>query len=132
MLIGCCSPSARSSPPGDAVTTAPKQGPARPEPARTQTPVLVVIARLLDRIGKGIRGAPRDALVADVAPPEIRGACYGLRQSMDTVGAVAGPVAAMLLMFWFADRIRAVLWFAVLPSLMVIALWCSRFMSRRA
>jgi len=87
-----------------------------------QTPLLAVIARLLDRIGKGIRGAPRDALVADVAPPEIRGACFGLRQSMDTVGAVGGPVAAMLLMFWFADRIRAVLWFAVLPSLMVIAL----------
>jgi MFS family permease len=87
-----------------------------------QTPLLVIVARLLDRIGKGIRGAPRDALVADVAPPEIRGACYGLRQSMDTVGAVGGPVAAMLLMLWFADHIRAVLWFAVLPSLMVIAL----------
>lgn len=87
-----------------------------------QTPVLVITARLLDRIGKGIRGAPRDALVADVAPADIRGACYGLRQSMDTVGAVCGPLAAMALMFWFADHIRAVLWFAVLPSLIVITL----------
>lgn len=87
-----------------------------------QSPALVIAARMLDRVGKGIRGAPRDALVADIAPAQIRGACYGLRQSMDTVGAVGGPLAAMLLMVWFADHIRAVLWFAVMPSLVVIAL----------
>lgn len=86
------------------------------------TPVMVVAARLIDRLGKGIRGAPRDALVADVAPPEIRGACFGLRQSMDTIGAFAGPLAAILLMLWFHDDIRAVLWFAVVPAFIAVGL----------
>ncbi|KVW81395.1 MFS transporter [Burkholderia ubonensis] len=86
------------------------------------TPAVVVTARLLDRVGKGIRGAPRDALVADVAPPEIRGACFGLRQSMDTIGAFLGPTLAIALMFWFADHIRTVLWFAVVPALIAIGL----------
>ncbi|KVW48241.1 MFS transporter [Burkholderia ubonensis] len=84
-------------------------------------PGLVIAARLVDRFGKGIRGAPRDALVADVAPPEIRGACYGLRQSMDTVGAVGGPLLAIALMFVFADHIRAVLWFASIPAFATLA-----------
>lgn len=82
----------------------------------------VFIARFLDRIGKGIRGAPRDALVADVAPPAIRGTCFGLRQSMDTVGALLGPLLAMMLMVWFANDIQQVLWFAVLPALITILL----------
>jgi MFS family permease len=82
----------------------------------------VFIARFLDRIGKGIRGAPRDALVADVAPPEIRGACFGLRQSMDTIGAVLGPLLAMLLMVCLANNIKLVLWFAVLPAFLTIVL----------
>ena len=82
----------------------------------------VTTARLLDRFGKGIRGAPRDALLGDLAPPSIRGACFGLRQSMDTVGAVLGPLAAVALMWALADDIRAVLWFAVLPGLVSIAL----------
>jgi MFS family permease len=86
------------------------------------TPALVVTARLLDRVGKGIRGAPRDALVADVAPPEIRGACFGLRQSMDTIGAFVGPLLAIGLMLWFSDHIRTVLWFAVVPAVIAIAL----------
>lgn len=86
------------------------------------TPTVVVTARLLDRVGKGIRGAPRDALVADVAPPEIRGACFGLRQSMDTIGAFLGPSLAIVLMFWFADHIRTVLWFAVVPAFVAIGL----------
>ncbi|MBY4695076.1 MFS transporter [Burkholderia latens] len=86
------------------------------------TPGVVVTARLLDRVGKGIRGAPRDALVADVAPPEIRGACFGLRQSMDTVGAFLGPLLAIGLMLWFGDRIRTVLWFAAVPAFIAIAL----------
>lgn len=85
-------------------------------------PALVVTARLLDRVGKGIRGAPRDALMADVAPPEIRGACFGLRQSMDTIGAFLGPLLAIALMFWFADHIRTVLWFAVVPAFVAIGL----------
>ncbi|HHT8903431.1 MFS transporter [Burkholderia cenocepacia] len=84
------------------------------------TPAVVVTARLLDRVGKGIRGAPRDAMVADVAPPEIRGACFGLRQSMDTIGAFLGPSLAIVLMFWFADHIRTVMWFAVVPTFIAI------------
>ncbi|GAB3626409.1 MFS transporter [Pandoraea terrae] len=86
------------------------------------TPAVVATARMLDRVGKGIRGAPRDALVADVAPAEIRGACFGLRQSMDTIGAFVGPLLAIGLMFWFADHIRAVLWFAVVPAFIAVAL----------
>jgi MFS family permease len=82
---------------------------------------LVLVARFLDRIGKGLRGAPRDALVADVTPPGIRGAAFGLRQSLDTVGAVLGPAAAIGLMFLFADNIRAVLWFAVIPAVLAVA-----------
>jgi MFS family permease len=82
----------------------------------------VVTARLLDRVGKGIRGAPRDALVADVSPPEIRGACFGLRQSMDTIGAFIGPLIAIVLMFCFANHIRTVLWFAVVPAFIAIGL----------
>ena len=86
------------------------------------SPVMVAVARLLDRVGKGIRGAPRDAMVADVAPASIRGACFGLRQSMDTVGAFLGPILAMGLMLVFGGNIRAVLWFAVLPACVVIGL----------
>ncbi|MEX3985296.1 MFS transporter [Paraburkholderia sp. EG287A] len=86
------------------------------------TPGIVAAARLIDRVGKGIRGAPRDALVADAAPPEIRGACFGLRQSMDTIGAFAGPLAAIVLMFWFSGHIRTVLWFAVVPAFIAVGL----------
>jgi MFS family permease len=82
----------------------------------------VFIARFLDRIGKGIRGAPRDALVADVAPPAIRGACFGLRQSMDTVGAFLGPSLAILLMVWLANDIKQVLWLAVIPAFITVLL----------
>ncbi|MCC6561122.1 MAG: MFS transporter [Xanthomonadales bacterium] len=80
---------------------------------------LVLGARLLDRLGKGIRGAPRDALIADVTPPEQRGAAYGLRQSLDTVGAVLGPLAAMALMLWLLDA-RTALWFAAIPGLLAV------------
>ncbi|WP_250481971.1 MFS transporter [Caballeronia sp. NCTM5] len=85
-----------------------------------ETPALVVAARLVDRFGKGIRGAPRDALVADVAPPEIRGAAFGLRQSMDTIGAFAGPLLAIVLMLAFSDHIRTVLWFATVPAFIAV------------
>jgi MFS family permease len=81
---------------------------------------LVLGARFLDRIGKGIRGAPRDALIADVTPAEQRGAAYGLRQAMDTVGAVLGPLAAIGLMFLFLDDIRLVLWIAVIPAILAV------------
>ncbi len=81
---------------------------------------LVLAARCLDRIGKGIRGAPRDALLAGIAPAHLRGACFGLRQSLDTVGATAGPLLAILLMALLAGDIRAVLWFAVLPAWLAV------------
>ncbi len=76
----------------------------------------VFAARFMDRIGKGIRGAPRDALIADLTPPEIRGAAYGLRQSLDTVGAFIGPLLAIGLMVLWAGDFRAVFWFAVIPA----------------
>ncbi|AOX99817.1 MFS transporter [Jeongeupia sp. USM3] len=82
----------------------------------------VFTARFLDRIGKGIRGAPRDALVADVAPAEIRGACFGLRQSMDTIGAFLGPLLAIALMLVLGGQIQWVLWFAVIPAFIAVAL----------
>ena len=81
----------------------------------------VLAARFIDRIGKGIRGAPRDALVADVTAPEQRGAAYGLRQSMDTVGAFAGPLIAIGLMAGLAFDIRAVFWVACIPALLAVA-----------
>jgi len=79
-------------------------------------------ARFVDRVGKGIRGAPRDALVADLVAPELRGAAYGLRQALDTVGACLGPLLAVAFMAWLAGDIRAVLWVAVLPGAMAVAL----------
>lgn len=76
----------------------------------------VLGARFIDRIGKGIRGAPRDAMIADETPPELRGRAFGLRQSMDTVGAFIAPLAAIGLMIWFRNDIRAVFWVAVIPA----------------
>lgn len=82
----------------------------------------VLIARFVDRIGKGIRGAPRDALVADCSPPEVRGAAYGLRQSLDTVGALLGPLIAIGLMTILANDVRTVFWIAALPAFAAVAL----------
>lgn len=82
----------------------------------------VFAARFIDRIGKGIRGAPRDALVAEIAPFKLRGAAYGLRQSLDSAGAFIGPLAAVAFMMWFAGNIRAVLWIAVVPAFIAVAL----------
>lgn len=79
-------------------------------------------ARFVDRVGKGIRGAPRDALVADISPPQLRGAAYGLRQALDSLGACLGPLLAVGCMIWFANDIRAVLWVAVLPAFIAVAL----------
>jgi MFS family permease len=81
---------------------------------------LVFGARFIDRIGKGIRGAPRDALVADITPARLRGAAYGLRQALDSVGALLGPVAAIALMALYAGDLRAVLWIAVLPATLAV------------
>ena len=82
----------------------------------------IVAARIVDRIGKGIRGAPRDALVGDLAPPHLRGASYGLRQSLDTVGAFAGPLLGILLMALTLDNFRLVFWIAVAPAFVALAL----------
>src|SRR2546427_1549671 len=82
----------------------------------------VLVARFVDRIGKGIRGAPRDALVGDLAPPALRGACYGLRQSLDTVGAFAGPLVASALMAVTLDDFRLVFWVAVIPAFLAVGI----------
>ncbi len=82
----------------------------------------LVAARFVDRLGKGIRGAPRDALVADLAPAELRGAAFGLRQSLDTIGAFLGPALAILLMWRSHDDFKLVFWIAVLPAFLAVAL----------
>lgn len=83
---------------------------------------MVLSARFLDRIGKGIRGAPRDALLADITPPAIRGAAFGLRQSLDTVGAFVGPLLGVGLMLLWVNDFRAVFWVAVIPGLLAVGL----------
>jgi MFS family permease len=82
----------------------------------------VFAARFIDRVGKGIRVAPRDALVADITPLRMRGAAYGLRQALDSVGALVGPLLAVALMIWLASDIRKVMWFAVVPAFIAVAL----------
>ena len=81
---------------------------------------LVLGARFLDRLGKGIRGAPRDALITNVTPPGLRGAAFGLRQALDTVGALLGPLAAIALMVWLASDLRTALWAAVVPAVLAV------------
>ena len=83
---------------------------------------LIIAARFFDRIGKGIRGAPRDALVADLVPASQRGAAFGLRQSLDTVGAFTGPLIATALMILWANDFRAIFWVAVIPAFLAVAL----------
>lgn len=90
--------------------------------ALAPTAGVVLTARLIDRVGKGIRGAPRDALVADIVPPHLRGAAFGLRQSLDSVGAFVGPLLAVSLMLLWANDFRAVFWVAVIPGFMAVAL----------
>ncbi len=87
-----------------------------------QTVFEVFAARFADRIGKGIRGAPRDAMVADLTPIPLRGAAFGLRQSLDTVGALVGPLLAMLLLGFWGLGLRDVLWFAVIPAMVAVAI----------
>ncbi|MDZ7322734.1 MFS transporter [Kosakonia sacchari] len=95
---------------------------SKPLFALASTSGLVFGARMMDRLGKGIRGAPRDALVADVTPAEIRGAAFGLRQSLDTVGAFLGPLLAVALMLLWNDDFQAVFWIAVIPGVLAVAL----------
>ena len=89
---------------------------SKPLFALAGAPAMVLAARFSDRVGKGIRGAPRDALIADVTPEQVRGRAYGLRQSLDTAGAFIGPLIAIGLMFLLADNMRAVFWFALVPG----------------
>ncbi len=95
---------------------------SKPFFALAPTASWVLAARFSDRVGKGIRGAPRDAMVGDLAPPELRGAAYGLRQSLDTVGAFVGPLLAIALMALFKDNFRLVFWFAVIPGFVAVAI----------
>src|SRR6476661_1244855 len=95
---------------------------SKPLFALATTSGLVLGARLIDRVGKGIRGAPRDALVADIAPVAMRGAAFGLRQSLDTVGAFLGPILAITLMLHWANDFRAVFWVAVIPGMLAVLL----------
>jgi len=95
---------------------------SKPLFALSTTLGLVVSARLLDRFGKGIRGAPRDALVADLTPGNMRGAAFGLRQALDTVGAFVGPLLAVALMVAWSDDFRAVFWVASVPAIAAVAL----------
>ena len=95
---------------------------SKPLFAIAPTSGMVVSARMIDRIGKGIRGAPRDALVADVTPPEIRGAAYGLRQALDTIGAFLGPLLAVALMFLWDNDFQSIFWVAAIPAVLSIAL----------
>lgn len=93
---------------------------SKPFFALAGAPGMVLAARFADRVGKGMRGAPRDALVADVTPAEIRGRAYGLRQALDTVGAFAGPLLAIALMALFSDDMRAVFWVALIPGALAV------------
>lgn len=94
---------------------------SKPLFAVAQSPFLIFGARLFDRAGKGIRGAPRDALVADSTPPEIRGEAFGLRQSLDTVGAFLGPLLAILLLSLTGGDYRLIFWIAAIPGLLAVA-----------
>ena len=78
--------------------------------------------RFVDRVGKGIRGAPRDALIADLLAPQRRGAAYGLRQALDSIGAFVGPLLAVIFLVWFANDVRPVMWVAVVPAFVAVAL----------
>jgi len=95
---------------------------SKPLFALAASPSWVLVARLTDRLGKGTRGAPRDALVADLAPPGATGAAYGLRQSLDTVGAFVGPLVAIMLMAAFQDDFRLVFWSALIPGFIAVCI----------
>ena len=84
------------------------------------TPIGILVARMADRVGKGIRGSPRDAMVADFTPPELRGAAFGLRQGLDTVGAIIGPLIAVVLLWFALADLRHVLWVACIPAVITV------------
>lgn len=81
---------------------------------------VIFAARFLDRMSKASRDAPRDALVADVTAQGQRGAAYGLRVALDSLGSVLGPILAVLLMLFFSGGIRAAMWVAVIPAVLAV------------
>ena len=95
---------------------------SKPLFAMAAAPLEVLAARFIDRVGKGVRGAPRDAMIADVTPADQRGEAFGVRQALDTVGAFAGPLLAIGLMALLVDNIRAVFWWSVVPGIAAVAL----------
>jgi MFS family permease len=95
---------------------------SKPLFALATTPSLVLAARFSDRVGKGIRGAPRDAMIGDMVPSTFRGAAYGLRQALDSVGAFAGPLIAMALMAILHDNFRLIFWLALIPGLISVSI----------
>ncbi len=82
---------------------------------------LVMLARFIDRVGKGIRGTPRDALIADSTTPARRGRAFGLHRSMDTAGAVIGPLLALLLVSLIGERPRLIFLIAAIPGMLSVA-----------
>lgn len=95
---------------------------SKPLFAFAPTAAWVLLARFTDRVGKGTRGAPRDALIGDLVPGGMAGSAYGLRQSLDTVGAFVGPLLAIALMAAFHDNFRHVFWFALVPGFIAVAI----------
>jgi MFS family permease len=88
--------------------------------ALASTATWIFVARFVDRLGKGIRGAPRDSLIADSTSTKIRGTAYSLRQTLDTLGAVLGPIFAIIILYLTTNNFRLVLWFAVIPAVLCI------------
>ncbi len=82
----------------------------------------LVAARFVDRVGKGVRDSPRDELIGDLMPVGLRGGAYGLRQSLDTIGAVLGPLLAIVFMAAFANKFTSVFWIAVIPAFVSVAI----------
>jgi MFS family permease len=89
---------------------------ARPLIALASSPLAVLFIRFADRVGKGIRTSPRDALIADSIDPSIRGKAYGFHRSLDNAGALIGPLVATALLTWFVSDLRSVFWFSAIPG----------------
>jgi MFS family permease len=92
----------------------------RPLVALAQTASQVLVIRLADRIGKGIRGAPRDALIADSTDPSIRGRAFGFQRASDHAGAVVGPLIAFAILSWTSLTMRDVFWLAAIPGALAV------------
>lgn len=94
----------------------------RPLAAVASTPAFVLFIRFADRVGKGIRTSPRDALIADSTPPAARGKAFGFHRSMDHAGAIAGPLVATFLLAFFIKDLRTLFWIAAIPGILSVLL----------